>query len=106
MIEAIEKKWNTIVDDLKELLSYPSISTYEANKEILQKTAEFVVSLLNKAGFENIQIFNKEGAPIVFAELIVDKNLPTVLMYGHYDVQPPDPLELWETEPFCPTIKK
>jgi acetylornithine deacetylase/succinyl-diaminopimelate desuccinylase-like protein len=105
MIEAIEKKWNTIVDDLKELLSYPSISTYEANKEILQKTAEFVVSLLNKAGFENIQIFNKEGAPIVFAELIVDKNLPTVLMYGHYDVQPPDPLELWETEPFCPTIK-
>ncbi|NNK82086.1 MAG: dipeptidase, partial [Flavobacteriaceae bacterium] len=70
------------------------------------KTAEYVSESLKKAGCDTVEICKTEGYPIVYGEKIIDKNLPTVLVYGHYDVQPPDPLDLWDSPPFEPVIKK
>ena len=69
---------------------------------LFYKTAEMVKDNLNKIGIDNTQLYETPGYPIVYGEKIIDEKLPTVLIYGHYDVQPPDPLELWDSEPFKP----
>src|SRR5690606_29698106 len=94
------------LDELIELLKIPSISADSAYKKDLLKTADAIKESLEKAGCENAQLFETPGNPIVYAEKIVDPNLPTVLVYGHYDVQPPDPLDLWNSPPFEPVIKE
>src|SRR5690606_18080583 len=68
-------------------------------------TAEAVKVQLEKAGCDKVEICETPGNPIVYGEKIIDKNLPTVLVYGHYDVQPPDPLDLWDSLPFEPDMK-
>ncbi|MCH1614054.1 MAG: dipeptidase, partial [Flavobacteriales bacterium] len=70
------------------------------------KAASFLENNLNKIGADNVQIFSTDGYPIVYAEKIIDNSLPTVLVYGHYDVQPADPYELWDSDPFGPVVKK
>ena len=94
------------LNELLELLKIPSISADSAYKNDVIKTAEFVSKSLEKAGCDTVAICKTEGNPIVFGEKIIDKNLPTVLVYGHYDVQPPDPMDLWDSPPFEPIIKK
>lgn len=94
------------LNELIDLLKIPSISADSAYKNDVLKTAEFTAESLKKAGCDNVEICATEGYPIVYGEKIVDPNLPTVLVYGHYDVQPPDPLDLWDSPPFEPLIKK
>ena len=104
--EYLEQNKERFVEELFELLRIPSISADSAYKNDVLKTADAVAESLRKAGAENVEICETPGYPIVYADNIVDPSLPTVLVYGHYDVQPPDPLDLWTTEPFEPVIRK
>ena len=94
------------LNELIELLKIPSISADSTYKADVLKTAEAVKTSLEKAGCDTVELCTTEGHPIVYGEKIIDPNLPTVLVYGHYDVQPPDPLNLWDSPPFEPVIKK
>ncbi len=102
----IEKNKQRFLDELIELLKIPSISADSAYKKDVIKTAEAIKKSLKKAGCDSVEICETPGYPIVYGEKIIDKKLPTILVYGHYDVQPPDPLDLWESPPFEPVIKK
>ena len=101
----LESNKDRFLEELFELLRIPSISADTAYESDVVKTAELVKTSLEKAGAENVELCQTEGYPIVYGEKIIDPNLPTVLVYGHYDVQPPDPIELWTTEPFDPQIR-
>ena len=91
------------LEELKEVLRIPSVSTDSAHKNDMLRTAEWLVVKLKDLGMENIEIFPTAKHPVVYADWLHAKDAPTVLVYGHYDVQPADPLELWETPPFEPT---
>ncbi|ADB41915.1 dipeptidase [Spirosoma linguale] len=93
------------LDELLELLRIPSVSADSNFKGDVRRAAEFVKDKLQAAGLDNAQLFETPGHPIVYAEKLVDPAKPTVLVYGHYDVQPADPYELWHTPPFEPTIR-
>jgi acetylornithine deacetylase/succinyl-diaminopimelate desuccinylase-like protein len=93
------------LDELFELLRFPSVSADPQYKEEVLKTADFVAQKLKDAGADKVEVCPTAGYPIVYGEKIVDPSKPTVLVYGHYDVQPADPLELWHTPPFEPTIR-
>ena len=102
----IENNKERFLNELIELLKIPSISADSNYKKDILKTAEAVKISLKNAGCDHVEICKTEGHPIVYGEKIIDKNLPTILVYGHYDVQPPDPLNLWTSPPFEPVIKK
>lgn len=93
------------LNELFDLLRIPSISADSQYKGDVMKTAEAVSNSLKEARADKSEICPTPGFPIVYAEKIVDESLPTVLVYGHYDVQPPDPLDLWESKPFEPVIR-
>jgi len=93
------------LDELFELLRLPSVSADPKYKNDMLKTADFVAEKLKAAGADKVEICPTAGYPIIYAEKITDPSKPTVLVYGHYDVQPADPLELWKTPPFEPTIR-
>ncbi|NRB84142.1 MAG: dipeptidase [Winogradskyella sp.] len=93
------------LDELIALLKIPSISADSAFKADVLNAAEAIKTSLKDAGCEHVEICETDGYPIVYGEKIIDKNLPTVLVYGHYDVQPPDPLDLWNSPPFEPVIQ-
>lgn len=93
------------LDELFDLLRIPSVSADSKYKDDVLKTAEFIKSKLIAAGAENVEICATKGYPVVYGDKIIDKNLPTVCVYGHYDVQPADPMELWHSGPFEPVIK-
>ena len=93
------------LDELFELLRFPSVSADPAYKTEVLKTADFVAQKLTDAGADKVEVCPTAGYPIVYGEKIIDPAKPTVLVYGHYDVQPADPLELWHTPPFEPTIR-
>ena len=93
------------IDELIELLKIPSISADSNYKTAVIRTADLVKSSLKKAGCDQVEICETPGYPIVYGEKIINPNLPTVLVYGHYDVQPPDPINLWDSPPFEPVIK-
>lgn len=102
----IEQNRQRFLDELFALLRIPSISADSAFAGDVAKAAEFVANSMKAAGADKVEICPTPGHPIVYGEKIIDPNLPTVLVYGHYDVQPAVPLELWDTPPFEPTIKK
>lgn len=102
----IKEHKDRFIDELMSLLKIPSISADPKYADEVLKCADDVKKSLINAGAENVEICKTEGYPIVYGEKIIDKKSPTVLVYGHYDVQPPDPLELWESGPFDPIIKK
>jgi|TARA_B110000902_G_scaffold77379_1_gene91954 acetylornithine deacetylase/succinyl-diaminopimelate desuccinylase-like protein len=102
----IENHKNRFIDELIELLKIPSVSADSAYNQDVLNTADFVKKSLEKAGCDNVELCETPGYPIIYAEKIIDPNLPTVLVYGHYDVQPADPIELWTSPPFEPVIKK
>ncbi|WP_026899186.1 dipeptidase [Daejeonella oryzae] len=93
------------LDELFELLRYPSVSADPKYKEDVLKTADYVADKLKEAGADQVEVCQTAGYPIIYGEKIIDPDKPTVLVYGHYDVQPPDPLELWKTPPFEPTVR-
>src|SRR5689334_2897972 len=101
----VQQNETRLLDELKEFLRIPSISTSPENKADVDRAAQFVANNLRKAGMENVEIIPTAGHPLVYADWLHAPGKPTVLMYGHYDVQPPDPLELWHTPPFEPTIR-
>ena len=103
--EYIENNRQRFLDELFGLIRIPSVSSLSENKQDMIKAAEHWKELLQKAGAENTAILETEGNPVVYGEKLIDPKLPTVLVYGHYDVMPVDPLELWETKPFEPVIK-
>ncbi|MBT3741508.1 MAG: dipeptidase, partial [Polaribacter sp.] len=94
------------LNELIELLKIPSVSADSAYKKDVLLTADFVLESLKKAGCEHVEICETPGYPIIYGEKIIDLKLPTVLVYGHYDVQPADPIDLWTSPPFEPVIKK
>jgi acetylornithine deacetylase/succinyl-diaminopimelate desuccinylase-like protein len=94
------------LDELKEFGSIPSISTDESSKAEIRRAARWLVDHLRSLGIENLQICETPGHPVVYGEwLAAGENAPTALVYGHYDVQPVDPLNLWETSPFTPEVR-
>ena len=93
------------LSELFDLLRIPSVSADSRHKADVRKAAEFIKEKLLAAGADLAEVKDTAGHPIVYGEKIVDPKLPTVLVYGHYDVQPPDPLDLWNSPPFEPVVK-
>ncbi|SPE43712.1 Peptidase M20 [Candidatus Sulfotelmatobacter sp. SbA7] len=91
------------LDELKNLLRIPSISTLDEHKSDVMRAAEFVAAELRRIGMDNVEIVPTQGHPLLYADWLHADGKPTVLMYAHYDVQPPDPLDEWKTPPFEPT---
>ncbi len=104
--EYISQHKKRFVEELINLLKIPSISADNAYSKDVLRTAASVKDALEKAGCDVVEIHETEGYPIVYGEKIINETLPTVLVYGHYDVQPPDPLDLWNSPPFEPVIQK
>jgi len=100
-----EKNKDRFLNEMMELLRIPSVSAKSEHKKDMNSCAEAVKNSLLAAGADKAEIMQTEGFPVVYAEKIVDPSKPTVLVYGHYDVQPAEPLELWKTGPFEPVIK-
>jgi len=105
-IEYAHQNRETFLHHLEELVSIPSVSTSPEHKPDMQRTAEWIAGVLRRIGMVNVQVMPTTGHPVVFGECLeAGKNAPTVLIYGHYDVQPVEPLELWKSGPFQPTIR-
>ncbi|WP_104735449.1 dipeptidase [Hanstruepera ponticola] len=102
----VEANKDRFLNELIELLKIPSVSADSAFKNDVLKTADAVKKSLEKAGCDTVEICETDGYPIVYGEKLINSNLPTVLVYGHYDVQPADPIELWDSPPYEPVIKK
>ena len=100
-----DKNKDRFLNELLELLRIPSVSARSEHKPDMQTCAEAVKQHLLKAGVDKAEVYPTAGHPVVYGEKIIDKAKPTVLVYGHYDVQPPDPLELWQSGPFDPVIR-
>jgi acetylornithine deacetylase/succinyl-diaminopimelate desuccinylase-like protein len=93
------------LEELNQFLRIPSISTLPEHTDDVARAAQFTADSLKQAGLENVEIIPTGGHPLVYADWLRAPGAPTVLCYGHYDVQPPDPLELWKTPPFEPTLR-
>ncbi|MEW6004304.1 MAG: dipeptidase [Stygiobacter sp.] len=104
VLNYIKNNFSNYLEELKDYLKIKSISTLDEHKDDMQNCAKFVASKFESAGLENIKIFQTEKHPIVYADWLHQPNKPTVLIYGHYDVQPVDPIELWKSNPFEPVI--
>ena len=102
----IDQNKDRFIEELIALLKIPSVSADKAYEKDVLMTAETVRKYLDQAGCDKVEICETPGYPIVFGEHIIDPDLPTVLVYGHYDVQPADPIDLWHSPPFEPVIKK
>ena len=98
----LEANYPAALDDLKTFCRIPSVSTDPAYAEGIKAAADFVAERLRRAGFSAVELLQTGGHPAVYGEIVSDPALPTFLVYGHYDVQPPDPLEKWTTPPFEP----
>lgn len=103
--EYIERNKDKFLNELFEILRIPSISADSAYKADVRRCAEYTAAKLKEAGADNVCLEETAGNPIVYGEKIVDASKPTILVYGHYDVQPSVPNELWHTPPFEPTVK-
>jgi acetylornithine deacetylase/succinyl-diaminopimelate desuccinylase-like protein len=102
-IEYASKRQDEFLNSLKEIIRIPSISTDPTHKADMEKAARWIAERLTQVGMQKVEVYPSPGHPIIFAEhLCNETDAPTVLIYGHYDVQPPDPLNLWETPPFEP----
>ncbi|HEU0064861.1 MAG TPA: M20/M25/M40 family metallo-hydrolase, partial [Flavisolibacter sp.] len=100
-----EKNKDRFLNEMMELLKIPSISAKTERKEDMRKCAELVKKRLLDSGAGKAEVMETEGHPVVYSEKIINPSKPTILVYGHYDVQPPEPLELWHSGPFDPVIK-
>ena len=105
VIKHINENREVFINELKDFLRIPSISTLAENKKDINYCANFVMEKLKQAGMSRVEVFQSEGHPIVYGEWLGAPGKPTILIYGHYDVQPVDPIDLWDSPPFEPTIK-
>ncbi|WP_163527723.1 dipeptidase [Halobacillus ihumii] len=105
MRENIYLHKDRFLEELKDFLRIPSISSLSDHEQDVHKGADWVAAALKEIEMENVEVIETEGHPIVYGDWLHAKGKPTVLVYGHYDVQPADPFELWESEPFSPTIR-
>ncbi len=103
--EFVEKNKDRFLEELKTFLRIPSVSTLPEHASDVQRAASFVADSLKNVGLENVEIIPTAKHPLVYADWLHAPGKPTVLCYGHYDVQPPDPLELWTSPPFEPAIR-
>ncbi len=103
--EYIENNKDRFLEELFDLIRIPSISSMKEHKDDMYKTAEAVKKSLLAAGVDKAEVMETTGHPVVFGEKIIDPSLPTVLVYGHYDVQPVEPLNLWDSPPFEPEVR-
>ncbi len=101
----IEKHKERFLEELKELLKIESVSTDPVRAPSVRAAAAFVAQRLQEAGADGVRIMETDGHPVVYAEKIIDPKLPTILVYGHYDVQPEDPIAEWDTPAFEPTVR-
>jgi acetylornithine deacetylase/succinyl-diaminopimelate desuccinylase-like protein len=106
MNEYIKKNKERFLEELFDFLRIPSVSADPSHIGDMHIAAQWIHDKLVAAGMEKAEIYATDGHPIVYSEKIIDKKLPTILVYGHYDVQPADPVELWDTPPFEPTVRK
>ncbi len=107
VLDYLEKTQTTHLEELKQFLHIPSVSTDSNHKEGIRKAAQFVADYLKEAGFTRSEMQETPGHPLVYGEWMeAGKSAPTVLIYGHYDVQPPDPLDQWQSEPFAPEVRE
>ena len=102
----LDSNKDRFVQELFELLRIPSVSADPAYSKDVFKTADFVADSLKTAGCDAVEVCQTKGFPIIYGEKLIDPKLPTILVYGHYDVQPADPIELWDAPAFEPIIKK
>lgn len=103
--EYIQKNEQRFLDDLFEIIRIPSISSKSEHKPDMLRMADHWCAYLKKIGMQRAEVFHTKGNPVVFAERIIDPTAKTVLVYGHYDVMPVEPLELWKSNPFEPIIR-
>jgi acetylornithine deacetylase/succinyl-diaminopimelate desuccinylase-like protein len=103
--EYIASNKDRFLSELFDWLKIPSVSADSSHRNDVRRAAEFLIEKLKAAGIDKVEICETKGHPIVFGEKIINPSLPTVLVYGHYDVQPADPLNLWDSPPFEPVIK-
>ena len=101
----VELHEDRLLEELKQFLRIPSISAQPDHAADVKRAAEFVASSLRSAGVEHVQIIPTAGHPLVYGDWLHARGKPTVLCYGHYDVQPPDPLDEWVSPPFEPTVR-
>jgi len=105
-IEYVRANQEKFLNELKEFSAIPSISTLDENKPDMQRAAEWVANQLKSLGMNNVQIMPTAGHPVVYGEWMgAGKNAPTIMIYGHYDVQPVDPIELWTSDPFNAVVR-
>ena len=105
LLPKLEANKDKFLQELIALLSIPSVSANPQFAKDVRKAGEFTAQKLKEAGADNVELCETAGYPIVYGEKMIDAGLPTVLVYGHYDVQPADPLELWTSPPFEPVVK-
>ena len=105
MKEYIERHRERFLDELYSLLRIPSVSSLDENRQDMHRCAARLKELLLEAGADTAEVYPTDGHPVVFGEKKVSPDVPTVLVYGHYDVQPVDPVELWKSDPFEPAIR-
>jgi acetylornithine deacetylase/succinyl-diaminopimelate desuccinylase-like protein len=103
----VESHRDAFLDDLKDLLRIPSISTLHEHRDDVRRAAQYVADQLSAIGFKKVRLIQplKEGHPLVYGEWLEAEGKPTILLYGHYDVQPVDPIELWKSPPFEPEVR-
>ncbi len=101
----IQQNQQRFLEELKALLRIPSVSTLPQHNDDVKRAASFIADQLRAAGMENVEVIATDRHPLVYADWLHAPGKPTVLCYGHYDVQPADPLELWTSPPFEPTVK-
>jgi len=105
-LEYLDSHYEENLSELKELLAIPSISTQESAKKDIQRASAWLQSKLKRMGAEDVQELSSPGNPIVYGEIGKQGSSPAILVYGHYDVQPPDPLEAWNSDPFVPVERE
>ena len=105
LTQYLEQHQDRFVEDLKTVLRIPSVSAHASHKADMQRCAEHIAARLKAIGMTRAEVMPTKGHPLVYAEWLGAPGKPTALLYGHYDVQPPDPLELWATPPFEPTLR-
>jgi acetylornithine deacetylase/succinyl-diaminopimelate desuccinylase-like protein len=106
VIDFINTNRDRYVDELKQYLAIPSISALPQHKPDMQRCAEYTAEELRRVGLENVRLIETAGYPVVYGDWLHAEGAPTILFYGHYDVQPVDPLDLWESPPFEATVRE
>ncbi|MEK9137004.1 MAG: M20/M25/M40 family metallo-hydrolase, partial [Bacteroidota bacterium] len=105
VLSYLEQNKDRYLAELKQFIAIPSVSTNKEDTTDIRRCADWVADHMRSIGLQSVQIFPTAGHPVVYSEWLGAPGKPTVLLYGHYDVQPPEPLELWTSPPFEATIR-